>query len=346
MKRENNHRYLLPLAMFYMTIKITTVLLIYKIITINGFFVSASTIVIPLWFITGDIIAEIYGYKIARNLVWTAILCQFIFAFICGSFASVISPDVLENQKAYQEILSRLPRVAFASFFAIVIGGLVNAHAINHWRILLKGKYFALRSIAASSIGELIFTICAYLAEFTGLTPMSKILELMITSYLIKLAVNLILVMPASIIVKAIKYRKNNLSHIAPSQSNLFNYLAREDSKSHKIYEIYTGDNNKSYFKEIFIKPSIKHPLGLYSEKFKVSGLIFREFQPNMIFNWHNAPEEQYIIYLEGNVLVQASCGETKIFKAGDILLAKDLSGDGHITKTLTCGRSIVVTLN
>jgi uncharacterized integral membrane protein (TIGR00697 family) len=345
MKRENTHKYLLALAMFYMTIKITTVLLIYKIVTIGGFAVSASTIVIPLWFITGDIIAEIYGYKIARNLVWVAIFCQFIFAFICGSFASVISPEVLENQKAYQEILSRLPRVAFASFFAIIIGGLVNAYAINHWRILLKGKYFALRSIAASSIGELIFTICAYLAEFTGLTPMSKILELMITSYLIKLAVNFMLVMPASFIVKAIKYR-NNLSHSATNQSNLFNYLTEENFKTHKIYELYTGNDNKSYFKEIVINPSIKHPLGLYSEKFKVSGLIFREFQPNMSFNWHNAPEEQYIIYLEGNVLVQASGGETKIFKAGDILLAKDLSGDGHITKTLTCGRSIVVTLN
>ncbi len=164
-------------------------------------------------------------------------------------------------------------------------------------------------------------------------------------SYLIKLAVNFILVMPASIIVKAIKYRKNNLSH-TPSQSNLFNYLAQEDSKAHKMYEIYTGDNNKSYFKEIIIKPSIQNPLGLYSQKFKVSGLVFREFQPNMSFNWHNAPEEQYIIYLEGNVLVQASGGETKIFKAGDILLAKDLNGDGHITKTLTCGRSIIVTLN
>ena len=140
---NNTYKYLLPLAMLYMTIKVTTVLMIYKIVTIGGFSASASTLIIPLWFLLGDIIAEVYGYKIAKKLIWTAIICQFAFAFICGAFAYVPSPDVLSNQKAYEEILSKLPRVAFASFLAISLGGIFNAYAINKWKILLKGKYFA-----------------------------------------------------------------------------------------------------------------------------------------------------------------------------------------------------------
>jgi uncharacterized integral membrane protein (TIGR00697 family) len=343
---KNGYKYLLPLAMFYMTIKITTVFLIYKIVTIGSFSASASTIVIPLWFITGDIIAEIYGYKMARNLVWIAIFCQFIFAFICSSFAGIVSPDILQHQRAYEEILSGFPRVAFASFLAILLGGIFNAYVLTKWKILLDGKYFALRSIGASAIGELIFTICAYIVEFAGMTPISKIIELMAISYLVKLIINPILLIPASILTKFIKYHENISVYSSLKQSNLFDHLLQNNGKISKISELFTGQDNKSYFKEVIIKPSIKHPLGLYSEKIKVSGLVFREFQPNMTFDWHNAPQEQYIIYLEGEVSVEASGGETKVFKAGDILFARDLNGKGHITKTLSHGRSVVVMLN
>jgi uncharacterized integral membrane protein (TIGR00697 family) len=344
MEYKRNSKYLLALAMFYMTIKITTVLLIYKIITIGSFSPSASTIIIPLWFVTGDIIAEIYGYKTARNLIWMAILGQFIFAFLCWSFALVDSPDILQNQEAYEEILTRIPRVAFASFLAIALGGILNAYAINKWKILLHGKYFLLRSFGASAIGELTFTICAYMVKFAGITPISKIIELITISYIFKLIINPFLIIPAFVITKYIKSHETSLSNVNLDKENLFNSLLNNTSKNTKIIELFAGQDNKSYFKEIIIKPSIKHPLGLYSEKFKVSNMIFREFQPDMEFNWHNAPQEQYIIYLEGEVLVKSSGGESKIFKSGDILLAKDLKGQGHITKTLTYGRSIVIT--
>lgn len=331
--------------MFYMTIKITTVFLIYKIITIHGISVSASTLIIPLWFITGDIIAEIYGYKTAKNLIWIAVFCQFIFAFICGSFASIDSHDILHNQKAYEEILARFPRVAFASFLAILLGGIFNAYILNKWKILLHGKYFALRSLGASAIGELIFTICAFLVEFVGMVSMSKIIELIIVSYLVKIIVNHILIIPASVLARIIKCYESIPVYNSSAEVELFNHLL-SNNKVSKITEIFTGKDSKSYFKETLIRPSIKHPLGLYSEKIKVSNLIFREFQPNMKFEWHNAPEEQYIIYLEGKVSVEVSGGGVRIFEPGDVLFARDLTGQGHITKTLTYGRSVVITIN
>jgi uncharacterized cupin superfamily protein len=46
---------------------------------------------------------------------------------------------------------------------------------------------------------------------------------------------------------------------------------------------------------------------------------------------------------LEGIVEVIASGGERKIFYPGDILLAKDLTGKGHVTKTISAGRSIII---
>lgn len=341
----NNYKWLLPLAMFYMTIKVTTVLMIYKIVTIHGISASAATLIIPLWFLTGDIIAEVYGYKIAKQLIWIAIVCQFVYAFICAAFAYIPSPhDVLQNHEAYKEILSGLPRVAFASFLAIAVGGIFNAYAINKWKVLLRGKYFGLRSLGASSIGELIFTLCAYLIEFIGKTSSGNIMQLIMVSYLIKLTINPILIIPIAILTRKIKHSEGIIEYSDMSTNNILKSFVQQNISTSKVTELYTGVDSKSYFKDVIIETPVVHPLGSYSNGVKVTQLQFRESQPNAKFDWHTAPQKQYVIYLEGEVQVQASNGETRVFKPGDILLANDLTGKGHITTTLTNGRSIVIT--
>lgn len=110
-----------------------------------------------------------------------------------------------------------------------------------------------------------------------------------------------------------------------------------------KIIKLYTGDDGKSYFKEVDSGVETQRPLGNYSKKYPVSGMLFREFTAGLEFPWHTAPQNQYIIYIEGKVEVQASGGEMRIFGPGDVLLASDLTGAGHITRTLTTGRAIVV---
>lgn len=111
-----------------------------------------------------------------------------------------------------------------------------------------------------------------------------------------------------------------------------------------KYIELYTGGDNKSYFKEIDAGVETQQPLGSYSKKYPVSNMIFRDFEADNVFDWHTAPQTQYIIYLEGEVEVESSGGEKRIFTQGDILLANDLTGIGHVTRTLTKGRSLVIT--
>ena len=113
---------------------------------------------------------------------------------------------------------------------------------------------------------------------------------------------------------------------------------------SMKFIKLYTGDDNKSHFTEVDAGIETQHPLGNYSKKYPALGLMFRDFEAGAIYDWHNAPQPQYIIYLEGEVEVEASDGEKRIFKPGDILLATDLSGKGHITRTLSHGKSIIIT--
>ncbi|WP_298772709.1 cupin domain-containing protein [uncultured Shewanella sp.] len=91
---------------------------------------------------------------------------------------------------------------------------------------------------------------------------------------------------------------------------------------------------------------SIKKELGLYSIPYPVSTLQFRDFEAGHYFDWHPAPQAQFIFYLEGQVEITASDGTRKTFKAGDILFANDTQGKGHITNTLTKGRAIIVVID
>ncbi|WP_051555233.1 hypothetical protein [Legionella fairfieldensis] len=111
-----------------------------------------------------------------------------------------------------------------------------------------------------------------------------------------------------------------------------------------KYITLFSGPDNKSYFKEEDPGIETEQPLGSYSKKFPTTGMMFRMFKAGIKYDWHNPPQPQYIIYLEGEVEVEASGGEKRIFKPGDVLFATDLIGKGHITKTLADGRSIIVT--
>ena len=111
-----------------------------------------------------------------------------------------------------------------------------------------------------------------------------------------------------------------------------------------KYVILFTGKDNKSYFKEETPIYEIEQPLGIYSKKTPTEGMMFRIFKAGAKYDWHNAPQPQFIVYLEGEFEIEASGGEKRIFKPGDVLFATDLTGKGHISKTLTDGRSIIIT--
>lgn len=184
---NGQYKCLAPLAMFYMTVKLITVLLIYKIVTIGSISTTAATIIIPLWFLIGDVIAEVYGYNISKQIIWAALLCQFIFAFICTILINLPSPANWALQGAYDHLLGNLPRVVTASFIAIVCGAFVNAYMVAKWKVLLGGRLFWLRSLGASIIGEAVFVIISLCMEFIGVIPFQTLVQLILVSFAMKI---------------------------------------------------------------------------------------------------------------------------------------------------------------
>jgi quercetin dioxygenase-like cupin family protein len=101
------------------------------------------------------------------------------------------------------------------------------------------------------------------------------------------------------------------------------------------ITRIYTGADNESHFEDIEMPLVNKGDIGKLSETVRATGLVFRETPPDYNFEWHNAPQRQYVVMLEGKVEIEIGDGTKRLFQTGDILLAEDTTGHGHISRAV-----------
>ncbi len=101
-----------------------------------------------------------------------------------------------------------------------------------------------------------------------------------------------------------------------------------------KVTRIYTGDDNRSHFEdiEIDITPSKS---GLISEIIPATGVIFRETGGDYNYDFHTAPRRQYVINLDAAVEITVGSGEKRILEQGEVFLAEDTTGQGHISRAV-----------
>jgi hypothetical protein len=114
-----------------------------------------------------------------------------------------------------------------------------------------------------------------------------------------------------------------------------------------KITRLYTNQDQDSVFKEIDIPLKNAGDIGSLSKRFAVKDLIFRETGGDYDYDFHNAPERQFIFMLDSAIEIETSRGEKRQFKGGDILLVEDINGKGHKTRSIDSKlrRSVFVTL-
>ena len=110
---------------------------------------------------------------------------------------------------------------------------------------------------------------------------------------------------------------------------------------------IYNDNNGDSFFEGIDIPLQDAGSVGFLSEPLPAKSIIFREVAPDYDWDFHTAPQRQYIILLEGEIEIETSLGDVRQFKAGDILLVEDTEGNGHKTRNLypVKRKSIFITL-
>jgi quercetin dioxygenase-like cupin family protein len=106
-----------------------------------------------------------------------------------------------------------------------------------------------------------------------------------------------------------------------------------------KIWRVYSGKDGQSHIEEVELamKPfvDVEGAYGEASPTQTATGITFRVFPPGYVLDWHCAPRRQYSISLSGVAEIEVGDGTVARIGPGDVVLAEDLTGQGHVTRVV-----------
>jgi hypothetical protein len=101
------------------------------------------------------------------------------------------------------------------------------------------------------------------------------------------------------------------------------------------VVRIYTGDDGRSHFEDVAVELVDRGAMGRISSLWKGKGVMFREVDGDYDLGFHNAPRRQLVVNLSGSVDIEVGDGTVRRLGPGAILLAEDLTGEGHISRAV-----------
>ncbi len=95
-----------------------------------------------------------------------------------------------------------------------------------------------------------------------------------------------------------------------------------------KVVRIYTGDDQQTHFQDVALDA-----FATLSAKVGSGPVRLNQGPATSTMDFHNAPRRQYVVMMAGQMEVEIGDGSKCVFNAGDVLVAEDLTGKGHITR-------------
>lgn len=193
LNKSTSYKYLDVITGIFVAVLIVSNIASTKIVSINGILFDGGTILFPFAYIFGDILTEVYGYARARRVIWTG------FAALALTIATLAVVQYLPpaadwpNQASYEAVLGFIPRIVGASMVAYLVGEFLNSFVLAKMKLRSKGKDLWQRLIGSTFVGQAADTVIFTLLAFTGTLPVSALINIMLTVYVIKLALEVIL---------------------------------------------------------------------------------------------------------------------------------------------------------
>ena len=110
------------------------------------------------------------------------------------------------------------------------------------------------------------------------------------------------------------------------------------------VTRLFTGDDGQSHFQEMLDVFKMTEISG-QSEFENATGVALRNALGNTVSGWINAPRRQYVVILSGEVEIEVTDGSKCRLVHGDVLLAEDTTGQGHMTSGYGDRRTVVIAM-
>jgi hypothetical protein len=163
-----------------------------KIVQIGPFSFDGGTILFPLAYIFGDILTEVYGYRMSRRVIWTGFASALIMSVVFIIVGKLPSAPDWNNQAAYDQILGLTPRLVVASLLAYLAGEFSNSYTLARMKVSTNGRWLWLRTIGSTLIGEGVDTLIFVLVAFWGILPLDLLIAVIVSNYVFKVGVEVL----------------------------------------------------------------------------------------------------------------------------------------------------------
>lgn len=200
-------------AGLYAWVAIGTILANIQVLkTVDIFMVSATlgNIMFASIYLATDVLNDIYGRKVAKRAVWLGFSSTLVMIIVMQISLAFQPSDADMAQNALKSIFDVVPRIAFASIIAYIIGQHIDVFVFNVIKRIFKSdRTFFIRAYGSTTLSSIFDTALFVLIAFYGSLPHPVIFEIFITTYLLKL-LSTILNVPFGYWAKSL-YRKGKI---------------------------------------------------------------------------------------------------------------------------------------
>lgn len=184
-----SHRFVIITAIFITTL-ITANIIVVKPTNFGG--IPAAIIIFPLSYIVGDVLTEVYGYRLARRVIWLGFFCNLIAVMAIWIGQQLPPAPQWEGQQAYENILGYTPRILLASFLAYLVGEFSNSFILAKMKMKTKGRWLWTRTIGSTIVAQALDAAVFIPLVYLGRFELSFIAMASLTHWLVKVGYEII----------------------------------------------------------------------------------------------------------------------------------------------------------
>ena len=160
--------------------------------------VTAGLLVFPISYIINDCIAEVWGYRKARLIIWLGFAMNFLVIILSRVAVMLPAAPFWEGEEAFNFVFGLAPRIAAASLLAFLVGSFLNAYVMSRMKIQSAGRNFSARAILSTLVGESADSLLFFPIAFGGIIPADELLKMIAVQALLKTLYE-ILILPVTI---------------------------------------------------------------------------------------------------------------------------------------------------
>ena len=169
-----------------------------KILQFGPVTITAGFLVFPISYIINDCIAEVWGFRKARLIIWLGFAVNFAMVALFQLAVALPAAPFWEGDAAFRCSFGLAPRIAAASLAAFLLGSFLNAYVMSRMKIASRGKHFSARAVLSTLAGESADSLIFFPLAFGGLVPVQELVKMMAIQIFAKTAYEIV-VLPVTI---------------------------------------------------------------------------------------------------------------------------------------------------